>query len=313
MTTNTSYSADLMVVGPLCIDINVDRHGDATRTVGGAAVCSAAAAASLGHRVSAVVSLAEADDGLLSSFPLSVRHIIPVPSSATTSIQNVYSTDDQERRVSTALAHGDAIRRNDIPLRESPIVQLAGLMVGDYERDLVLSLSAHASVAVDMQAFLRAPDPRTGELRLQKPDADQGFFSHITYLKVDTAEGEFLTGLTDRREIASRLQTWGAEEVMVSNAEEILIASRAGIHSCPLRPANLSGRTGRGDTVFSAYISERLTKSIEESLLMACATVSLKMESPGPLDTCRSSVEAYRNQRYADLLSDATEVRGDVD
>ena len=46
--------------------------------------------------------------------------------------------------------------------------------------------------------------------------------------------------------------------------------------------SNVSGRTGRGDTTFAAYLSRRLTYDVAESLKFAAALVSIKMETPGP-------------------------------
>ena len=67
----------------------------------------------------------------------------------------------------------------------------------------------------------------------------------------------------------------------------------------PLKPRNLSGRSGRGDTCFSAYITERLHQSMEEAALLAAATVSLKMEKPGPFCYDRQAVQDYIAEFYS--------------
>jgi sugar/nucleoside kinase (ribokinase family) len=71
--------------------------------------------------------------------------------------------------------------------------------------------------------------------------------------------------------------------------------------SCPLRARNLSGRTGRGDTTFAAYINERLEHDIKDSLLFAAATVSNKMETPGPFRGTREDVVRYIDEFYRDF------------
>ena len=71
-------------------------------------------------------------------------------------------------------------------------------------------------------------------------------------------------------------------------------------YTCPIRARNLSGRTGRGDTTFAAYINERLNYPIEKALLIATATVSLKMETPGPIKSSRNDIEKYINRFYSD-------------
>lgn len=292
---------DTQVIGPVCVDINVDHTGKTTRAVGGAVICAAAAAASLGHSVQAVATVAAADRGLLSHFPESVRQVVPVGSAHTASIRNEYATADQERRTSSAISYADAIGAADVPACSARIQHLAGLMVGDYAPELVQTLSQRGDLAVDMQGFIRQRVPGSNLLRFMEFKHGADFYGHIRFLKVDTAEGEHLTGRTDRRDIARALKDQGADEIMVSNAREILILDDSGFHVCPLRPRSLAGRTGRGDTVFSAYITERIGHDVDQSLLTACATVSLKMETPGPLVCGRGDVEAYLRRFYADL------------
>ncbi|MBQ1581972.1 MAG: hypothetical protein II107_05830, partial [Prevotella sp.] len=65
-----------------------------------------------------------------------------------------------------------------------------------------------------------------------------------------------------------------------------------------LRPRNLSGRTGRGDTTFAGYLCERLDHDIPTALEFAAALVSLKMETPGPFKGTRQDVLAYLNRFY---------------
>jgi len=44
------------------------------------------------------------------------------------------------------------------------------------------------------------------------------------------------------------------------------------------------GRTGRGDTMFAAYLARRLDHDVASSLKFAAALVSIKMETPGPFN-----------------------------
>ena len=82
----------------------------------------------------------------------------------------------------------------------------------------------------------------------------------------------------------------------------ILIASVLGQEA---KSAGMGGLDGGGDTVFSAYITERASHSADDALLTACATVSLKMETPGPLDCGRADVEDYLSRFYADIRDHA--------
>ena len=120
----------------------------------------------------------------------------------------------------------------------------------------------------------------------------------IRYLKTDAAEAEIMTGCKDRREAAKHLFSWGAREIMITHNTEVLIYDGRDFYTCPIKSRNLSGRTGRGDTTFAAYINERLGSEIPDALLTATATVSLKMETPGPFKGTREDVENYIKEMY---------------
>lgn len=70
------------------------------------------------------------------------------------------------------------------------------------------------------------------------------------------------------------------------------------IYRCPIKARNLSGCTGRGDTIFAGYINERQNAGIEDALLYATALVSLKMETPGLFQGTRQDVLDYIDEFY---------------
>ena len=90
--------------------------------------------------------------------------------------------------------------------------------------------------------------------------------------------------------------------MLITHNTEVIAYDGEKIYSCPIRARNLSGRTGRGDTTFAAYINERLTNNIEHSLLYATATVSLKMETPGQLKATRADIESYIKENYPEFI-----------
>ena len=108
-----------------------------------------------------------------------------------------------------------------------------------------------------------------------------------------------LTGLRDREAAARQLVAWGAGEVMVSHNAEMLVCDGERVFRCPVKARNLSGRTGRGDTTFGAYLAMRMTgHDMEEALLYATACVSLKMETPGVFRGSLADVKAYIREFY---------------
>lgn len=125
------------------------------------------------------------------------------------------------------------------------------------------------------------------------------YLKYFDFLKTDAAEAEILTGTNNRHTAAKMLYEWGAKEILISHNSEILVYNGESYYTCPVKARNLSGRTGRGDTTFGAYLAKRvLGASIEEALLFATAAISLKMESPGPLLGEAENVERYIEMFY---------------
>jgi sugar/nucleoside kinase (ribokinase family) len=192
----------------------------------------------------------------------------------------------------------EGYRGSEIPEIDSKIYHLAGLMRGDIGNDLIEFAEKKAMVALDVQCLLRCADEKTGEMTFHDWPEKTAMLPKIRFFKTDAAEAEILTGLADRAEAAKMLYRWGAREIMITHNTEVIVYDGKKIYSQPLKPRNLSGRSGRGDTCFSGYITERLSKSIDESLLTAAALVSLKMENPGPFNGTRADVEAYIREFY---------------
>ena len=294
----SEYSS--MIIGHETMDSNTDHLGNTVKIVGGAVVYSSASAHALGHKVAAVTKLAEKDRDRLANFTLPKEDIFCLPSEKSTDMVNTYHTADKERRNCACLSKGDPFNAADLHAVAVGISHLAGLVYGDFDSEMIKTLAKKAPVALDVQAMLRhvAPD---GSMYFEDWAAKKECLPFITYLKTDAAEAEIMTGCADRREAAKHLYSWGAGEILITHNTEVLVYDGKSFFTCPIRSRNLSGRTGRGDTTFAAYINERLTHSIPEALLTASATVSLKMETPGPFKGTRADVEKYIADFYSDF------------
>ncbi len=284
------------ILGQPSLDINTDFDGTTIRAVGGAVVYSGYSASSLGHKT-AVLPKASADIDVDAVFQDAANvTVFHLSSPSSTSISNVYHTADRERRTCKAISRIDPYKVEEIPDVDAAIYHVAGLMVGDLGEDIIAYASQKAMAAVDVQCLLRRDE--NGEMVFRDWDQKLEYLPKIRFLKTDTAEAEILTGLTDRVEAAKQLHAWGAAEIMITNSAEVLIYDGKEIYTQPIKARDLSGRTGRGDTCFSAYITERLTQDIPQALLTATALVSLKMETPGPFQGSREDVERYIQEFY---------------
>ena len=288
-----------MILGPLCCDYNIDFEGYGSKELGGAVYFSYFAARATNANVYASIKMSEADYRYLEHFPSEKESIKLIPSSVTTQIRNQYFTADRERRISSSTMQSDEITIDEVPDVPVKLYHLAGLLVGDFRGDIIIELSKKGLVSADMQGFLRHRNPETGQMSLEDWPEKIDYIKYLTFLKVDAAEAEILTGLSDRKEAAKKLYEWGAKEIMISFNQEMLIYDGMSFYTCPVKSRNLSGRTGRGDTVFASYISKRVMgSSIKDSLLFATVMVSLKMETVGAFQGTYDDVINYMKEFY---------------
>ena len=290
-------SYDTFIMGHISKDENIFQ-GKTVNETGGAVVYSSCSSYAIGHKTGILTKLSFKDGKYLEIFPILKENIITLDSKNTTSIRNVYHSADRERRTCTALSVADPFTIDDIPDNiDSRIFHFAGLISGEFNNEMIKFLHNRGKIALDVQGFLRTVRENK-EMIFKDWKEKKEYLPYIEYLKTDAAEAEIMTGTKDRKKAAEMLFGWGAKEIMVTHNKEVLIYNGKKDYTCPLKPRNLSGRTGRGDTCFSAYITERLDKDIESTLLFASALVSLKMEKPGPFTGTRDEVEDYIKKFY---------------
>ncbi len=269
---------DIVMMGHLSRDIIV-YQGEEEVVIGGAVVYSSAAAERSGAKVLALTKCAAPDRPETEVISASGAELRWIESPATTSIRNVYHTADREKRTVTLISRADPFTLAELPDVDTKIFHMAGLFVGELPDELIMPAADRAAVALDVQGVLRTEID--GELLFRDWAAKLRYLPHITYLKTDAAEAEVMTGTTDRYAAARMLGEWGAREVMITHSSEVIVWSGGEIYSAPLNPRNLSGRTGRGDSCFAAYLAWRLHDDVQTSVRFAAALVSMKMETPG--------------------------------
>ena len=270
---------DITMIGHISRDIMIYKE-DELRLTGGPVIYSSAAASRSGKKVQVITSASLDADKELDVMRKDGVDVIRLDSKATTSIENIYFTADKEKRKVTLLSQADPFTIETLPDTESIIYHLAGLFRGEIPDNFIPYLAEKGKVGIDAQGLLRCSEE--GKLLFRDWESKKALLPLITYLKTDAAEAEILTGETDREKAAYILASWGAEEVMVTHNTEVIVLVDGKIYKAPFTPANLSGRTGRGDTTFAAYLAWRLDHDPEESVRYAAALCSIKMESPGP-------------------------------
>ena len=271
---------DLVLIGAISKDENIypDRE---ERSLGGAVTYGAFSARRSGAEVGIITKAAENDHHLLERFSSDQIRVWVSPSQKTTAMRNVYHTMDKERRTCTCLAAADPFTTECLPDISAKIIHAAALISGEIPLQTLIALNRIGKVGLDIQGFLRICHESL--MVLEKSSEIAQVLKGVTYLKTDAAEAEILTGKTDLAEAAVEMASMGPEEVLVSHHNELVLFFKGKIHTAPLTPHKLDGRTGRGDTLFSSYLARRTRGDPPvRALQFAAALVSLKLESPGP-------------------------------
>jgi sugar/nucleoside kinase (ribokinase family) len=234
----------------------------------------------LGVRVAVVTRLHADDFPRLDELKQEEVRFFATPAPETSGIENVYSSFDMERRICKPIGFAGPFQAGEIPSLTAHIYAVVSIIAGEVDLPLLKSLAGRGPLALDIQGFVRV---REGEELVFRrwPEMEEGL-SYVTYLKVDRAEAELLTGLTDMGAAARRLAEYGPSEVVLTQSSGVTVLADGEIYQAPFTPRSLAGRTGRGDTCFATYLGKRLSASPVEATRLAAAITSLKQEKPGP-------------------------------
>ena len=293
-------SVDIMMIGHFAKDLLVV-DGRAEAASGGGVYYGSIALRRLGLSVAVATRLHPDDYPLLDELREAGVHVFATPALETSGIENLYDSADMERRVCKPLGFAGPIGPEEIPDIQARIIMIASIIAGEVDLPLLRLLAQRGPVALDVQGFVRVRDG--GDLVFRQwPDMDEGL-AHVTYLKVDRAEAELLTGVSDLEAAARRLAGYGPSEVVLTQSSGVTVFAEGRITQAPFSPRSLAGRTGRGDTCFATYLGRRLTGSVEEAALLAGAVTTLKQEQPGPWQGTRADAEALIRRWEAEGLT----------
>jgi len=234
------------------------------------------------HRASSFLGLDELKQESIQVFATSAPE--------TPGIENIYTTADMERRICRPLSFAARFSLQDIPDLRAWIYLVAPIMAGEVDLPLLKSLAQRGPVALDVQGFVHV---REGdELIFQDWPEKVEVLAIVTYLKLDHAEAEVLTGLTDVHAAARQIAAYGPCETMITHNGGVLVYAGEQAYAATFVPCSMDGRTRRGDTCFATYLGRRLSAPPEEACRFAAALTTLKMERLGPFGGTLAEVEA---------------------
>lgn len=270
---------DLMTIGHFAKDTNVV-DGRAETASGGGVYYGAMAARQLGLTVAVVTRLHPEDYPLLDELRQAGITVFAAAAAQTSGIENRYRSVDMERRECIPTGFAGPFSIQDLPDVAARVQVIASIIAGEVDLDLLAFIARRGPVALDIQGFVRVQD--CGVLEYRPWTQMREGLRHVTYLKVDRAEAEMLTGATDLATAARRLAEYGPREIVLTESSGVTVLAEGRIFHAPFTPRSLSGRTGRGDTCFHTYLGKRLSASPREATRLAAAVTTLKQERPGP-------------------------------
>ena len=147
-------SCDILILGHVSKDIIVYR-GEQEHTTGGAVFFASVSASRSGASVLAVTKTSAEDRELLDPLLQEDLDVLILDSPDTTSIRNVYLSEDRERREVSLLSTASPFRLEELPDATARIIYFAGLLRGELPDALIPPLSEKAEVALDAQGILR--------------------------------------------------------------------------------------------------------------------------------------------------------------
>jgi sugar/nucleoside kinase (ribokinase family) len=269
---------DVLMIGHFARDqVLVDGRGGTVS--GGAVYYGSIALRRLGIGVAVVTKLHADDLHLLRELSEEGVQVFATTAPATSGIVNCYASANMERRTCRPLGFAGPFSGEEIPALRARVLMVAGIMAGEVSLDLLRQLASRGPVGLDIQGFVRVREGDSLVFR-RWPEMAEGL-AQVTYLKVDRAEAELLTGESDLGIAAQRLAEYGPREIVVTQSSGVTVLAEGRIYEAPFTPRCLAGRTGRGDTCFATYLGGRLSMAPEQATRLAAAVTTLKQEKAG--------------------------------
>jgi sugar/nucleoside kinase (ribokinase family) len=294
LSTGSGHGVDIMMIGHFAKDkLVVDGAGQVTS--GGGVYYGSVALRRIGVSVAVVTRLHPDDFPRLDELKQEGVQVFATPAPETSGIENIYNSADMERRICKSIGFAGPFQPGEIPDLSARIYLVASIIAGEVDLALLKSLAQRGPVAIDIQGFVRVRD--NGDLVFRQwPDMAEGL-SYVTYLKLDRAEAELLTGQTDLQLAARQLADYGPREVVLTQSSGVTVLADGQIYQAPFTPRSLAGRTGRGDTCFATYLGCRLNCGPAEATRLAGAVTTLKQEQPGPWRGTLADAERQISER----------------
>ena len=282
---------NITFIGHMCYDEIVPFQGETTVSPGSAVLCGAMAAGRIGQDIAVITKMSLKDRSILKPMEEIGIDTFLLPSKETTYMRVEHPSEDVDIRQMYQFKNAGYFTFDELPEFESTFVHLAGITDQEFTLELIDELNNKGfSLSTDMQSFVRQVDCDTRQIVFNDVPNKKELVSGLDRVKLDKVEAKLLTGYEDIEKAAIQIESWGANEIVITQAEGVLARVKGETFYEKFSNKSIVGRTGRGDTTFAAYMSWRLRHDVAQSLKFSAALVSIKMESPGPFQATLEDV-----------------------
>jgi sugar/nucleoside kinase (ribokinase family) len=276
---------DFAFIGHTSLNQLIPFEGSPRSFSGGAVTFAAMTAASLGKRTALITKAAKRDESMLMPMKEKGMDVFLIPAEETTRLKIMYPSPDIDFREIYQERNAGPITMAEMPSIDAPLLHLCPVTNQDFTLDLMKRLKEKGyRLSIDMQGFVRHFDPVTRRIHFRDAPEKEKTFALAEKVKVDVQEAKLLTGTEDLEKAALILEDLGSRETMITRSDGVLLRCDGKTYFEKFRNRYTLGRTGRGDTTFTAYISRRVDHTPLESLKFAAAAASIKLENSGFFD-----------------------------
>lgn len=274
--------AKITFVGHVSKDIN--RTSSETVVVpGGGVFYGSIAAQRLGVQSVVVTKVSDQDVSLFKPIEEAGAELIALSSSQTTTIENVYPSDNPDERMSRILHRAAPFEATDLVHVRTNVVIVSALWHGEFPEELLGRLRQQVDTLVtDAQGFLRnvLEDGRM----VYRDWRDKGkYLPLIDVFKVDNNEAYVMTEEKDLERACKVLSKFGVKIVLATHKNGVVVFDGRDFYRANFSEYRMLGRTGRGDTCLASFLAALLTgKSLQEAVDLAARITSAKMQYAGP-------------------------------
>ena len=298
-----THKYDIAFLGHYTKDTIISKRGTRLVHGGGAFNYGPNVAVKAGLKVAVISRLAKADHEVVEALENIGIDLFVRYTEHSTCLILEYPTDDPDKRLMYVTSSAGAFTPEEVKDIEARAFVLGPSLHGEIPLNVLEELrKKERLIACDVQGYVRADVHGNVEYVDWDKEEMKAILSRVDILKTDAVEAKLITSEPDKKKAASMLSSYGPTEIVLTHKDGVLVYADKTYYEAKFTPQEMLGRSGRGDTCLSAYVTKRFSAPPEEAYVWAAALTSLKMEAEGPFTRDNSEVEKKIKKDYRNHL-----------